>query len=129
MSRKSRFRTPFDKQHFKHAQTLVRSASHRPYHFHWPLASKLCSKKSLLFTWQTLELLVNTLAGDEKYPVLNRVNLRIPIKIQLSEKQKNCSEFFAAFRKSRLNFEHFESKDDSHSFCISDIMGFENVIG
>ena len=32
--------------------------------------------------------LVNTLAADEIHPVLNRDNLRIPIQIQLSEKEQ-----------------------------------------
>ena len=57
-----------------------------------------------------LALPVNTLTADEKYPVLNRDNLMIPIQMQLSKKQKNFSEFFAAFSKSRLNFKHFEKK-------------------
>ena len=65
--------------------------------------------------------LVNTLATDEKYPVLNRENLTIPIEMQLSEKQKNFSRFFAAFLKSRLSFEHFEIEDHPHSFCISEM--------
>ena len=42
-----------------------------------------------------LGLLVNTLATDEKYPVLNRDNLTIPIQMQLSKKQKIFSEFFS----------------------------------
>ena len=41
--------------------------------------------------------------------------------MQLSEKQKNFSRFFAAFLKSRLSFEHFEIKDHPHSFCISEM--------
>ena len=44
---------------------------------------------------------VNTLATDEKYPVLNRENLTIPIQMQLSQKQKTFSEFFYEFLKSR----------------------------
>ena len=32
--------------------------------------------------------------------------------MQLSGKQKTFSEFFAAFLKSSLNFEHFQQKDD-----------------
>ena len=35
-----------------------------------------------------------------------------PIQMQLSRKQKRFSEFFAAFLKSSLNFEHFQQKDD-----------------
>ena len=30
--------------------------------------------------------------------------------MQLSQKQKDFSQFFAAFLKSRLNFEYFEKK-------------------
>ena len=41
-------------------------------------------KKSLFFTTQILGLLVNTLAADEKYPVLTRGNITIPIQIELS---------------------------------------------
>ena len=33
-------------------------------------------------------LLVNTLAGDEMYPVLNRDNLAIPVQMQLSQQKK-----------------------------------------
>ena len=73
-------------------------------------------------------LLVNTLAADEKYPVLNRDNLTIPIQMLLSQKRKIFSEFLAAFLKSRLNFEHFEQKDDPHRFCISKITDSENVV-
>ena len=88
----------------------------------------MCSKKSRLLTCQILELLVNTLPTDEKYPVLNRDNLTTPIQMQLSEKQKNFSQFLAAFLKSILNFEHFESKHDRHSFCVSENTDSENVV-
>ena len=73
-------------------------------------------------------LLINTLAADEKYPVLNTDNLTIPIHMQLSQKQKTFSWFIAAFLKSRLNFEHFEKKDDTQSFCISEFADSENVV-
>ena len=41
--------------------------------------------------------------------------------MQLSGKQKAFSQFFSAFLKSSLNFEHFQKKDDSHSWGISKI--------
>ena len=128
MYKKLRFRGQLDKQQGKRTQTLLKSPSQHLYHIHWSLARKLCSKKSLLLTCQILGLLVNTLAADEKYPVLNRDNLTIPIQMQLSEKQKTFSQFFAAFLKFTLNFEHFEKKDDPHRFCISEITDSENVV-
>ena len=42
-------------------------------------------------------LLVNTLAADEKYIVLNRENLTIPIQMQLSEKKKRFLNFLLHF--------------------------------
>ena len=81
-----------------------------------------------LINCQIFGLLVNTLATDEKYPVLNRQNLAILIQMELSKKQITSSQFFASFLKSKLNFENFEKKDDPQSFCISEISDSENVV-
>ena len=86
MSKKSHFRVPFDKQHGKPAQALLKSASHPLYHIIWSLASQLSWKKTLLFTWKILGVLVNALAAVEKDPVLNRGNLTLTIQMQLSPK-------------------------------------------
>ena len=86
MSKKSRFRGPFDKQHGKRAQALVKSASQQLYHIHRSLPTKLSWKKSLLLTCKILGQLVNTLAADDKYLLLYRDNLTIPIEMQLSKK-------------------------------------------
>ena len=126
MSKKSHFRGCFDKENVKRAQTRFKSASRHLYHIHQSLPSQFSWKKAFLLTCQILGLLVNTLAADEKYPVLNRDNLTIPIEMQLSQKQKTFSEFLAAFLKSWLNFEYFEKKDDPHRFCISEITDSEN---
>ena len=47
-------------------------------------------------------------------------NVRQPIQMQLSKKQKTFSQFFSIFSKSRIKFEHFEKKDDLHGLCISE---------
>ena len=60
-------------------------------------------------------MFVNTLTADDKYSPLNRDNLTQPIRTKLSQKKQAFSEFFLAFSKSTLNFEHFEKKDDPHS--------------
>ena len=128
MSKKFHLIGPFHKQHGKRTQTLFKSPSQLPDHIHWSLTRKLCSKKSLLLTSQILGLLVNTLAADERYSVLNRDNLTIAIQMQLSKKQKYFSEFFPAFMKSRLNFGHFQVKDNPHSFFVSLIKDSQNVV-
>ena len=110
MSNKSRFRGPFDKQHGKRAQALWKSSSQHLYHIPRSLPRKLSWKKSLLLTCKIFGLLVNILATDEKYLLLHRDNSKIPIQVQLSQKQKKFSQFSPAFLKSRLNFKHFEKK-------------------
>ena len=124
MSEKSRFRGSFDKQHGKPSEALLKSAWEHLYSIHWSLPSQLSWTMSLLFTWQMLGMFFNTLAADEKYPLLKRDNLTVPIQMQLSQKHKTFSEFFTAFSKSRWNFEHFEKEDDLHRFCNFEITGF-----
>ena len=74
------------------------------------MPSELSWKKSLFLTCRILLLLVNTLAANEKYPVLNRDNLTIPIQMQLSLRQETLSQFFSASLKFTLRFQYFEKK-------------------
>ena len=83
---------------------------------------------SLLLTCQILGLLVNRLTADDKYPVLNRENVTVPIEMQLPQKQNTFCDYFAPFLISTLNFEYFQKEDDSHRFCISKNTGSKNVV-
>ena len=64
----------------------------------------------MLVLWKILRLFLNTLTDDDKPCLLYRDNLTQPIQILLSQKQQTFSEFFSAFLKSTLNFEHFKNK-------------------
>ena len=64
----------------------------------------------MLVLCKILGLFVNTLSEDERYCLLYKDNLLQPIQILLSQKQKTFSQFFSAFLKSTLNFEHFQKK-------------------
>ena len=64
--------------------------------------------------YKIVRLIVNALTADDKHYLLNRDNLRQPIQMQLSQKQKNFSEFFFAFLKTILTFEPFRKNDDPH---------------
>ena len=75
----------------------------------------------MLVLCKFLRLLVKTLTDDEKYSLLYRENLTQPIRLLISQKRKTFSQFFSAFLKSTLNFEHFQKKDDPHSRCSSQI--------
>ena len=64
----------------------------------------------MLVLCKILGLFVSTLTDKDKYCFLYRDNLRQPIQILLSQKQKTFSQFFSAFLKCTLNFEHFQKK-------------------
>ena len=55
-------------------------------------------------------MFLNILTAHGKYPLLNTDNLRQPIQMQLSQKEKAFSQFFYVFLKSILKFEHFQKK-------------------
>ena len=76
---------------------------------------------SLLVLCKILRLFLNTLTADDKCSVLNEDYFKQPIQVLVSRKQKAFSQFFSAFLKSTLNFEHFQKKDVSHSRGISEI--------
>ena len=60
--------------------------------------------------YKILKPFVNTFTVDHKYSLINRDTLMQPVQMQLSRKQKTFSEFFSAFLKFILNFQHFENK-------------------
>ena len=62
----------------------------------------------MLVLCKILGQFVDTLSEDDRYCPLYKDNLLQPIQILLSQKQKTFSQFFSAFLKSTLNFEHFQ---------------------
>ena len=121
MSKKSRLKGSFGKQHGKCAQTLLKCEGQLLYHTYWSLFSQLSYKKSLLVICKFSRLFPNTVSADGKYSLFNKDNLTQPIQIELSRKQKTFSKYFSAFLKFNLKFEHIKKKDDPHSWCISEI--------
>ena len=65
------------------------------------------------------------MSAVDKCSVPNTDNLIQPINMQLSQTLKTFSEFFPAFSKCRLNFEHFQKKDDAHSLFICEATACE----
>ena len=53
-------------------------------------------------------MFVDILTADGNQSLLNRDNLRLPIQIQLSQKEKIFSQFVSSFLEARLNFERFQ---------------------
>ena len=83
----------------------------------------LICKKSLLVICKILRLFFNILSAVEKYSLPNREYLMQPIQIKLPQKQTFFHRFFSKFSKSKLNFDHFQKKDDPHSSFISEATG------
>ena len=101
MSKKRRWRVPFNKQHLKRTQTRFISERRHLYHIYWSLRRQLSMKKSLLVICKILRLFTNRFTADGKYSLLDRDNLWQPIQMRLSQKQKNFSRHFSEFLKSR----------------------------
>ena len=125
MPKKWSFKGFFGKQHGKRAKTLLKFAWQHLYHIYWSLWRQLTCKKSLLVICKISRQFPNTLSADGKCSLLNRGNSTQPIQMQVSRKEKNFSQFFSAFLKSSLNFEHCLKKDDPHGWCISEITDTE----
>ena len=53
---------------------------------------------------------------------------RFQFRCNYLTQKKTISEFFGEFLKSRLNFKHFEKKDDPYRFCIFELADSENVV-
>ena len=68
------------------------------------------------------------MTGRDKYSLRNRDNLQQPFQMQLSQKQEIFSQFFFAFLKSTLNFEHFPKKEQPHRWFISEIKDAEKGV-
>ena len=83
LSRKRRFRTPFDSQHVEGFQTLVKSSWKQFYHILLLLWETLIWKISLFVIYEILAVFVKILTDDDKYNLRNRVKLRLPIQAQL----------------------------------------------
>ena len=121
MSRKYRFKVPFDKQYGKGAQTHFKSSRRHNHHDCCSSITILSLKKFFLLICKMLSAYINTFTADDKYCRLNRDNFTQQILMQLSKKRKTFSWFYFAFSRSRLNFQHFQKKVDPPSQRISEI--------
>ena len=73
-------------------------------------------------------MFVNTLNADDKYSLHNRENLRQPIQMQFSKKQKVFSKEFATFLKSASSFEHCEKKISLIAYLFPKLETAKNVV-
>ena len=125
MSKRPCLRGPLGRENGKSVETMFQSEWQHLYKICQSLSGQFHRKKSLLVIHNILRLFLNTLTVNDTHYLLNRDNLTQPIQIQLSLNQKFSLNFFFAFFKSILNFEHLPKKDDPHSRCISGIPGSE----
>ena len=56
-------------------------------------------------------MFVNILTADDKYSLFNRDDLRQPIQMQLSQKEKTFSQFVSEILQAILHFQHFQKID------------------
>ena len=119
MSKKFCFRRYIEKQHGKCASTLFKFEEHVLYHIYWSMQRQLSYKKSLLVICKISRMFPNVLRTDGKNSLLDRDNFMQRIQMLLSGKQKTFCGIFSSFLRSSSNLEHFEKKDNPHSWCVS----------
>ena len=128
MSKKSHFWGPFDKQHVKLAQTLLKSEPQNLKHVYWSLKRQLSSKKSLLVICKVSRLFVNALTADDKYSLLNRDNLTQPIQTELSQRQKKISQLFLPFWNAKKILNTFKKKMTLIADVFPKLRTLKNVV-
>ena len=82
-------------------------------------------RKSAIFKFEILGLIVNTLTADDKYSRPNIQKLTQELKTAISQKQKTFSGIFITYLKSITNSEAFAKKVESASLSISEIIDAE----
>ena len=108
MSKKFRFRLPFQKEHGKRVSTLFKFEWQNLYHIYWSTRTQFSCRKSLLGICKILRLFVNTMSAVDKCSRPNTDNATHSHAI--ISKTKNFSELFPAFSKSRLILNIFKKK-------------------
>ena len=89
-------------------------------------------RKSAIFKFEILGLIVNRLTADDKYSRRNIQNLTQEIQTAISLKQKTFSRIFITYIKSITNSKAFVKKVESASLSIFSIIdagesGYLNV--
>ena len=89
-------------------------------------------RKSALFKFEILGLIVNRLSADDKYSRRNIQNLTQELQTAISHKQKTFYGIFITYLKSITNSEAFAKKVECASLTISEIIdagksGYLNV--
>ena len=97
MFKKLCFRKPFESQHAKVSEILLKSGWQQFCHIFQSLWKRLTLKMSVLVISEILGLFVNILTADDSYSPRKKENLRQPIQMQLSKKQNLFLNFLLLF--------------------------------
>ena len=89
------------------------------------MGNKLKWRKSALFKFEILGLIVNRLTADDKYSRRNIQNLTQETQTAISQKQKTFSGIFITYLESLTNSEAFVKKVESASLSICEIIDAE----
>ena len=82
-------------------------------------------RKSALFKFEILGLIIKRLTADDKYSRCNIQNLTQELQTAISQKQKTFSGIFITYLKSITNSKAFVKKVESASLSICEIIDAE----
>ena len=85
-------------------------------------------RKSALFKFEILGLIVNRLTADDKYSRRNIQNLTQELQTAISQKQRTFSGIFMTYLKSIRNSKAFAKNVESASLSICEIIEPKKVV-
>ena len=111
-----------ESQHVKGSKAVLKCERQWFCNIFWSLWKKFSSKNSVLVVTEILTLFNNILSRKDIFCLGKSNCFTQPIQMHLSLKLKIFSQFFSAFPKPIWNFGHFETKDEPHSWCFSEMI-------
>ena len=110
LSKNRCFRERVDSQHVKLSEILAKSSWKHSYHLCSSFWENLIWKMSPPVLGEILGIFVDRMPADGQYPVEYHENLRLPIQMQLSKKQKAFFSIFCSISEIYIKFQTFWKK-------------------
>ena len=121
------FREPFDREHVKGSETLMKSAWPHFYHTFCSLLARYTGENFLLGIFSPIGLFVK-ISSDHKYSLRNSENLPETIQMQLSNILKTFSQHFVQLVQSTSKFKHFEEKTTLVAYVFSKLPAVKGTV-
>ena len=127
MCKKSSFRGPFEKQHGKRIQTVLKSERKNLYHISWSLRNRLSFKNFLLGICKILRLFVNAWLPMRSILFLIRTIQRNQFRRNYLKNKDLVVDFIFRYGNIDQILNILKKKDGHHRLCIFENRGLRKT--